>query len=146
MENVDFDAELMFVSAALHDLGLVPQFDAGAPFEQDSATAAHEFTNLHGWPASKSAIAGQAIVLHIAPDVTHATAVDVTGRRLDELSAATVTQVLSDYPRLGFPYYFGKLLAYQARQKPHSRAAQRVEGSLLERLAACALDHPSPGS
>ena len=154
MENVDLDAELLFVSAALHDLGLVPQFDTGAPFEQDSATAAHEFTNLHGWPASKSAIAGQAIVLHIAPDVTldhgteayllwHATAVDVTGRRLDELSAAIVTQVLSDYPRLGFPYYFGKLLTYQARQKPHSRAAQRVEGGLLERLASCALDHPS---
>lgn len=157
VEKVDFDAELLFVSAALHDLGLVPQFDTGAPFEHDSATVAHEFAHVHGWAARKSAVAEQAIVLHVAPDVTldhgaeayllwHATAVDVTGSRLDELPATIVTQVLSNHPRLDFAAHFGELLANQARQKPQSRAAQRVEGGLLERLEVCALDQPSPGS
>lgn len=157
VEKVDFDAELLFVSAALHDLGLVPEFDSGAPFEHDSATAAHELAHVHGWPARKSAVAEQAIVLHVAPDITldhgaeahllwHATAVDVTGSRLDELPAVITTQVLSSYPRLDFTAHFGKLFAYQARQKPQSRAAQLVEAGLLERLNACVLSQPSPGS
>lgn len=157
VDKVNFDAELLFVSAVLHDLGLVPRFDTGAPFEHDSATAAHEFAHVHGWPARRTAVAEEAIVLHVAADVTldhgaeayllwHATAVDVTGSRLDELPATIITQVLSNYPRLDFAASFGELLANQARQKPQSRAAHRVEGGLLERLAACALDQPSPGS
>lgn len=157
VEGVAFDAELLFVSAALHDLGLVPQFDTGAPFEYDSSTAAHEFAQMHGWPTRKSAVAEEAIVLHVAPDVTldhgaeahllwHATAVDVTGSRLDELPATTITQVLSNYPRLDFTAGFGKLFASQARQKPTSRAAQLVVAGLLERLDACVLSQPSPDS
>lgn len=157
VEKVAFDAELLFVSAALHDLGLVPQFDTGAPFEHDSATAAHEFAQVHGSPPRKSAIAEQAIVLHVAPDITldhgaeayllwHATAVDVTGSRLNELPTTIITQVLSNYPRLDFTAHFGKLFASQARRKPTSRAAQLVETGLLERLNACVLSQPSPGS
>ena len=156
LEKVDFDAELLFVSAALHDLGLLTQFDTGGPFERDSARAAHEFAHRHGWPARKSDVAEQAIMLHVAPDVTpdhgseayllwHATAVDVTGSRLDELPASIITQVLSNYPRLDFATHFGDLLADQARQKPDSRAAQRVAGGLLQRLKACGLDQLSPG-
>ena len=68
-------------------------------------------------------------MLHVAPDVTldhgaeayllwHATAVDVTGSRLDELPATIITQVLSNYPRLDFTASFGELLANQARQSP----------------------------
>jgi hypothetical protein len=131
VEKLAFDAELLFVSAALHDLGLVPQFDTGAPFEHDSATAAHEFAHVHGWPARRSAVAEQAIVLHVAPNVTldhgaeayllwHATAVDVTGSRLDELPATIITQVLSSYPRLDFTAGFGKAFASQARQSPRA--------------------------
>lgn len=157
VEKVDFDAELLFVSAALHDLGLVQQFDTGEPFEYDSASALHEFAQVHGWPARRSAVAEQAVVLHVAPEVSldhgaeayllwHATAVDVTGSRLDELPSTTITHVLSRYPRLDFSSRFGELLSNQARHKPQSSAAHRVEGGLLERMAACALDRPSSGA
>ena len=155
IENITFDAELLFVSAALHDLGLLEQFDSGAPFEHDSASEARQFTSSHGWSPDKTSTAGQVIVLHVAPDVTldngaeayllwQATAVDVTGSRLDLLSASTISQVLSTYPRLDFVDHFGGLFADQASRKPDTRAGQHVQAGLLERLATCALNGGSP--
>lgn len=150
VEKVTYDAELLFVSAALHDLGLVPALDTGAPFENDSGTAAHRFAQKQGWGTVRAGSAESAIVLHMAPDVTldqgaetyllwHATAADVAGRRLDELPAATVSQVTSAYPWLDFTDHLGGLFADQVRHKPTSRAGQLVDAGLLDWLAACPL-------
>jgi hypothetical protein len=153
IENIACDAELLFVSAALHDLGLVEQFDTGAPFEEDSAGAAGDFARSNGWDTEKALTTEAAIVLHVAADVTldhgaeayllwHATSVDVSGSRLDELPAATISQVLSAYPWLDFTDHFGARFAHQARRKPQSRAGQLVAAGLLHRLAACPLGSP----
>lgn len=150
VESLAYDAELLFVSAALHDLGLVADPDSDAPFEEVSGAAAHAFARDHGWPMPRAASAESAIVLHVAPEVTlddgveayllwHATSVDVAGRRLDELPAAVVRHVVSAYPWLDFTHHFGGLFAHQARHQPASRAGHLVDAGLLQRLAACPL-------
>jgi hypothetical protein len=93
----------------------------------------------------------EAIVLHMAPDVTldhgheayllwHATSIDVTGAGLERLSATTISQVMTAYPRLDFVKLFGHAFADQAGRKPSSPAAHAVRNGLLERLAACPLN------
>lgn len=155
-EGVTFDPELLFVSAALHDLGLVPQFDRGAAFEADSATKARRFAADHGLAGGKALKVAEAIVLHMAPDVTpdhgheayllwHATSIDVTGAGLERLSATTISQVMTAYPRLDFVKVFGDAFADQADRKPSSSAGHAVRSGLLERLAACPLNE-SQGS
>jgi hypothetical protein len=151
-ERLDYDPEVFFVSAALHDLGLVSDFDNGAPFEVDSGAATYSFALSLGWDEGKALTAEAAVVLHVAANVTldhgaeayllwHGTSVDVSGQRLVELSAATVTQVLTAHPWLDFTDHFGELFAQQAREKPASRAGRLVDSGLLERLAACPLGH-----
>jgi hypothetical protein len=150
-EGVTFDPELLFVSAALHDLGLLPQFDTGAAFEVDSATEARKFVSDRGLAAGKALKVAEAIVLHMAPDVTldhgheayllwHATSIDVTGAGLERLSATTISQVMTAYPRLDFVKVFGHAFADHAGRKPSSSAAHAVRHGLLDRLAACPLN------
>ncbi|MDP3890816.1 hypothetical protein [Nocardioides sp.] len=156
LEHLDHDPELLFVAAALHDLGLVSDFDTGAPFEVDSAAATHRFALSHDWDGWRAREAGTAVELHVAPEVTldhgveayllwHATSIDVSGHRLEELPSATVTRVLAAHPWLDFTGHFGQLLGQQAEQKPTSRAGQLVDGGLLTRLAGCPLGHLVPG-
>lgn len=152
-EGVKFDPELLFVSAALHDLGLLPQFDTGAAFEADSAAEARRFAADHGLVGGKALKVAEAIVLHMAPDVTldhgheayllwHATSIDVTGAGIERLSATTISQGMTAYPRLDFVKLFGQAFADQAGRKPSSSAAHAVRHGLLERLAACPLNEP----
>src|SRR5206468_12190143 len=42
-DELRFDAEILYVSAMLHDIGLVPAYDLGGCFELDSAIAAEQF-------------------------------------------------------------------------------------------------------
>jgi hypothetical protein len=101
--------------------------------------------------AGKVLKVAEAIVLHMAPDVTldhgheayllwHATSIDVTGAGLERLSATTISQVMTAYPRLDFVKSFGHAFADQAGRKPSSSAAHAVGRGLLERLAACPLN------
>jgi hypothetical protein len=152
LDGVSHDPELLFVAAALHDLGLVEPFDTGAAFEVDSGTAARHFTGSHGWPDPRTRSVEEAIVLHMAPEITrdhgaeayllwHATSLDVAGSRWDELPSPTVAAVLAEHPRLDFAGHFGDLFAAQAVCKPGTRAGELVVAGLLTRLAECALDH-----
>jgi len=150
-EGVKFDPELLFVSAALHDLGLLPQFDTGAAFEADSAAEARRFVADHGLVGGKALKVAEAIVLHMAPDVTldhgheayllwHATSIDVTGAGIERLPATMISQGMTAYPRLDFVKLFGQAFADQAGRKPSSSAGHAVRRGLLERLAACTLN------
>ena len=158
LDRVDFDAELLFVAAALHDLGLVDQFDTGESFERDSAIACETFASQNGWPPRRSATAGEAIILHMASQISredgaaayllwHATGLDVVGSRIGELPPALIRHVVSEYPRLDFASHFGSLFADQAKRKPASSTARAVGAGLLDRLQHCPLNHIGvPGS
>ena len=42
-DKLRFDPEILYVSAILHDIGLVPEYDLGGCFETDGAIAAERF-------------------------------------------------------------------------------------------------------
>src|SRR3984957_13259554 len=59
-----FDAELLFVCAAFHDLGLLKKFSSAADrFEVDSANAVRQFLEHHGVPETRIQTAWDAISL-----------------------------------------------------------------------------------
>jgi predicted HD phosphohydrolase len=148
-DHVRFDPELLYVAALLHDIGLVSRFDTGRCFEDDGAAAATELAAAEGWPDERREALAEAIRLHVAIDIAledgpeayllwHATGLDVTGHRYDELRSETVDEVLAAYPRLDFKQGFTGLIAYQAVSKPipNCWAVRATAGRIGERIAA----------
>jgi len=58
------DAELLAVSAILHDLGLTDRYSAEERFEVDGANAARSFLKERGIPAQQLQLVWDAIALH----------------------------------------------------------------------------------
>ena len=146
-DAVRFDAELLYVAALLHDLGLVARFDTGRCLEDDGAAAAAALAAEEGWPPERREALAEAIRLHMAIEIElehgpeayllwHSTGLDVYGDRHDELPTSTVETVLVAYPRLDFKNGFTELFADQAQRKPRCRAAALVAGGMAERIAA----------
>jgi hypothetical protein len=141
-DGIRWDAELLYVAAMLHDLGLTPGYDRGGCFEQDGADAARELLTEIGWTAERAETVADAIYLHmheVGPEDTPeaqlldlGTAVDVRGVRIGEVPAAPRGLVLERFPRLGFKEHFIELLEDQARRKPQCV----VHAFLYERNAA----------
>jgi hypothetical protein len=144
-DGVAWDAELLYVAAMLHDLGLTPSYDRGGCFERDGADAARELLTELGWPAARAETIADAIYLHmheVGPDdspearlLDLGTAVDVRGVRLADVPAAPRAFALERFPRLGFKEHFVALFEDQARRKPHCV----VHAYLVERGGAAAI-------
>ena len=65
-----YDAELLFICAAFHDLGLLKTFrSADDRFEVDSANAVRQFLDHHGIPHTRIQTAWDAISLHTTPGI-----------------------------------------------------------------------------
>jgi hypothetical protein len=127
--GVQYDAEIAFVAAALHDLGLLEQYSSqDEPFEIDGADAAKRFLGERGFPAAKVEVVWDAIAMHTSalserkgPEVALVGAgagIDVFGGHLRELAADSVAAVLSDFPRLHFNRGFERLLLDNCQRKP----------------------------
>jgi len=150
--EIAFDAELLYVSAMLHDLGLVPVFDsATAPFEEAGGAVAWVFGAGAGWDVARRRRAAGVIVAHMADsvDVTAdpeghllelATGLDVSGRRPDDWPAGFRSEVLAHHPRLGLAEEFVGCFIEQARRKPSSLAGRFVAGGFADRVRANRLD------
>lgn len=146
-----FDPEILYVSALLHDIGLVPAYDLGGCFEFDGALVARRFAVQHGQPAERADAIHDVIALHMAeslppgapsevPLLWDSTGVDVTGYRLADVPARLVTPVLEAHPRLDFKASFAAAFADQASRKPTCRVAAMVAEGSLERIAAAPFD------
>lgn len=150
-DRLDFDPEILYVSALLHDIGLVPAYDLGGCFEFDGALVARRFATQHGQPAGRADAIHDVIALHMAESVPpdappevpllwDSTGVDVTGYRLAEVPARLVTPVLEAYPRLDFKLRFAAAFAEQAGRKPTCRAAAMAAAGSLNRIAEAPFD------
>jgi len=144
---LDFDAELLYVSALLHDLGLTEAFDNyRIAFETAGGHAAWVLTAGAGWPAERRRRALEVIERHMWPSVGPeldpeghlleiATGLDISGTRPDVLPRSFLHEVLDRYPRLDLGAEFTACLADQAARKPETAAARLVAGGLAEKLA-----------
>jgi len=112
--NIRFDPELLYVSAAFHDLGLIQKFSsADERFEVDGANAVRQFLVAHNVPEEKVQTAWEAIALHTTPGVTQymrpevallfkGVGLDVLGEGYDNFSPDLRDDIVAAYPRIGF--------------------------------------------
>ncbi|MFI1253276.1 HD domain-containing protein [Streptomyces netropsis] len=150
--GIAFDAELLYVSALLHDLGLVKEFDSHTvPFEEAGGHVAWVFGAAAGWPVERRARASEVIVRHMGDGVAvaedpeghllaYSTSVDISGRGADALPAELRAEVLGRYPRLGLAEEFTACFRDQADRKPDSAAAAAMRGNIAARIATNPLD------
>lgn len=144
-DELSFDSEILYVSAMLHDIGLVPAYDIGGCFETDGAIAAEAFAREHGAPPDRARAIYDVVELHMADDLPpdpapevmllwDSTGTDVTGHRYADVRRAIVPDVLAAYPRLDFKREFGALFADQAARKPGCSVARMMASGKLEAI------------
>src|SRR3954471_3417133 len=96
--KLQYDPELLYVSAVFHDLGLTPHYSsADKRFEVDGANAARSLLEQHGLSKESTQLVWDAISLHQTIGVAqykepvvallyHGVGFDVMGDRFEELS------------------------------------------------------------
>ena len=145
-DDVQFDPEILYVSAVLHDIGLVAAYDLGGCFEVDGAIAAEQLARDAGQPDDRARAIYDVIALHMiedlppdpAPEVVllwDSTGTDVTGYRFTDVRPAIIPGLLAAYPRLTFKRDFAAAFVDQASRKPHCRVAEMVNTGKLEAIA-----------
>lgn len=112
--KLHFDPELLYVSAAFHDLGLIKKFSSETErFEVDGANAVRQFLAAHSVPEEQVQTAWEAIALHTTPGVTQymqpevrllysGVGLDVLGEGFGEFPADLREQIVAEYPRENF--------------------------------------------
>jgi hypothetical protein len=113
-QKLRFDPELLYVSAAFHDLGLLKEYSSESErFEVDGANAARQFLVAHGIPQDKAQTAWEAIALHTTPGVTQymepevallftGVGLDVLGENFDKFPVELREEIVAAYPRINF--------------------------------------------
>src|SRR3954462_12320030 len=112
--GLDYDAELLYVGAMFHDVGLVEGHRSEHErFEIDGANAARAFLERHGLAEEQVMTVWESIALHTTPGVpaykqtevrlvTLGVQYDVLGLGFDVLSPLQRDAVLQAHPRTGF--------------------------------------------
>ena len=145
-DDLPFDPEILYVSALLHDIGLVPAYDLGGCFETDGAIEAERFSLQHGQPPDRARAIYDVIDLHMLAEappgsttevvlLNDSTGTDVTGWRYEEVRPEAIAPILAAYPRLEFKRDFAAAFVDQASRKPTCRVAEMVRTGKLEAIA-----------
>lgn len=150
--DIAFDAELLYVSAMLHDIGLVAEFDSHTvPYEEAGGHVAWAFCAGAGWSPERRQRAAEVIIRHMWEEVPveedpegHllelSTGMDISGRRVDEIPAEVRREALERHPRLEIAKEFAVCISEQGARKPASFAAQFVQGGIVDRITRNPLD------
>ncbi|GAB3145147.1 HD domain-containing protein [Microbacterium neimengense] len=142
-EGLDYDAELLFAAAALHDIGVAEPFDAHrAPFEGAGGAAAWVFAAGAGWPIERRVRLQEVIERHMWVEVDPA--VDIEGHLLEVATSLDVAGVGSSrwdpqllravterLPRAEFAAEFDTAIRDQGRRKPASAAARLAQSGRI---------------
>ncbi|MFT5132664.1 MAG: cyanamide hydratase family protein with HD domain [Gammaproteobacteria bacterium] len=133
--NIKADMELFYLSAIMHDLGLVaPHNHSEGSFEVVGADAAQAFMLEKGSSQEKANLVHEAIALHSAVGIAHkreaeivlvhfGAGVDVIGFRAEDISPETREAIVNAYPRHAFKMAFPPLLKDQVERKPQCHIA-----------------------
>jgi hypothetical protein len=127
-----FDAELLFICAAFHDLGLLKKFSSATDrFEADGANAVRQFLEHHGVPSARIQTAWDAIALHTTPGIAAYKPLEVellyNGVALDSLGVGYETfpedvraRVVSQFPRVNFKQQIAEAFFHGFEHKPET--------------------------
>jgi hypothetical protein len=128
--GLNFDAELLYVGAMFHDIGLIEGHRSkDERFEIDGANAARRFLEQHGLPEEDVMTVWESIALHTTPEiprykqpevalVTAGVEFDVLGFGFEGLPAALRNEVVVAHPRTGFKAGIVDAFADGMRFKP----------------------------
>jgi hypothetical protein len=109
-----YDAELLYVAALFHDLGLVEGHRTrDERFEIDGANEARRFLEQRGLPEQSVMTVWEAIALHTTPEIPRhkqpevaltqaGVELDVIGQGFDDVPPAVRDEVVAAHPRTGF--------------------------------------------
>jgi hypothetical protein len=134
----DVDAECLFVSSCLHDLGLLPDNDDGStPFQLRGAELARTLVLETSGSPQLAELVHDAVALHLelttadhpVPEIAGVSlgaAVDVLGLRLDQLPGELVDAALAAHPRGDMKGWFTRAMRHEANRKPDSTVAAYV--------------------
>lgn len=143
LEDLEFDREVLFAAALLHDTGL-PTTVQNVDFTLASARIARDVAEDVGLSSAATRTMRTAITLHHSPNVTLAqgavayllsagAGLDVVGLRSWQLPPALLGSVVKAHPRLGFKREFAAVFRTEAALVPRGRA------KFLNRYAAFVL-------
>jgi hypothetical protein len=130
--SVDYDAELLYVGAMFHDVGLLEGHRSqDERFEIDGANAARAFLERHGLPEDQVMTVWKSIALHTTRQVPNylqsevrlvalGVQYDVLGSPFDTLTAEQRDSVLAAHPRTNFKTGMIEALAAGVRGKPET--------------------------
>jgi HD superfamily phosphodiesterase len=160
--GLSYDAELLYIGAMFHDIGLVEGHRSPHDrFEVDGANAAREFLLGHGVSGEAVRVVWDAIALHTTPGipehkepevalVTAGVELDVLGFGYDGISAEDRAAVLDAYPRVDFEESIIQAFADGIAHKPETAFGNVKADVLAEKLPGyerpnfCALIRASP--
>jgi hypothetical protein len=155
--GMGYDAELLYVSAMLHDIGLTPSFDSHTvPFERAGGDVARVFAAGAGWSVERGGRAAEVIERHmwdaVDPSVDPegylleiATGLDISGRNPSWWPTDLRAAVLARHPRLDLGPEFVACFAAEGARKPDSSAAAALRSGIADRIAANVLDMGATG-
>lgn len=130
--NIRYDAELLYVSAVFHDLGLTAHYcSEDKRFEVDGANAARDFLKSHGVSPQMLQLVWDAIALHTSPGIAeykepevallnYGVALDVVGRGYDKLPEKDREEIIKQFPRSGFKKSIIPAFFEGFKHKPHT--------------------------
>jgi len=109
--SLAFDAELFYIAALFHDVGLTPAYSQSQlRFEVDGANAARDFLRSHGIAEAGTERVWLAIALHTTPGIPEhmhpeialvqaGAGMDVAGRGYEQFTDEQRRAVVAAYPR-----------------------------------------------
>jgi hypothetical protein len=109
--QLDYDAEMLYIGAMFHDMGLVDAYSSATErFEVDGANAARDFLRQYGASQSDIEQVWLSIALHTTPGVpvhlkpvvalvTAGVEMDVLGMAYEQFAPVQRTQVVQAHPR-----------------------------------------------
>jgi HD domain len=140
-----FDAELLYVAAAFHDLGLIKKFSSqNERFEVDGANAARQFLTAHNISEDQVQTVWEAIALHTTPGIppymrpevallNSGVLLDVLGVGFDKFPAELREEIVARYPRKNFKERFVKAYFDGFAHKPGTTFGT-VNAGVVERF------------
>jgi HD domain len=146
--GLEYDAELLYVGALLHDLGLTEGFATSQQrFELDGADEARRVLLDHGVAPDRARLVWEAIALHTTPEVpwrmapeialvTAGVELDVLGFGYDEVDDGERAEVTAAHPRPDFKQQIVRAFANGMEHRP---------GSTFGTVNADVLAHCVPG-
>lgn len=143
-QELRFDAELLYVAAVFHNLGLTKRFSSpNERFEVDSANAARQFLTAHNVPEQQVRLIWAAIALHTTPGVTQhmrpevallysGVGLDMLGKGFDQFPAEVREEIVARYPRKNFKEDFIQAYFHGFAHKPGTTYGT-VNAGVIER-------------